>query len=310
MKKFKGFNAINPKMISGILLGIVIVETLLLVRVYFKEQSAGKETPRSSVVLTTKDKKIPAKKVAARMPQRAQPVIAVTPTPTVSKSRGRIAIIVDDNGYNLRDCHYLKEIASPVTISILPNIKHSTEMAKCAHAYKKEVMLHLPMEPHENLDEYPKEYILNTEMPKGLIIDRLEESLKSVPYADGVNNHMGSKATENRRLMTILFAQLLAKNLFFVDSRVTSKTVGPRLARETGLSFAQRDVFLDNVNERGEIEAEFAELAKLAEKQGFAIGISHARKLSWQIIKEQTEKLKKEGFEIVPVRTIVDQINP
>ena len=222
-------------------------------------------------------------------------------------SRGKIAIIIDDSGYNIHDCDHLQAIQTPVTISILPDLEHSTDIAKCAHSFGKEVMLHLPLEPHENSDEYPKNYIINTDMPKGLVFDRLEQSLRSVPYADGINNHMGSKATENKRLMSIIFAELENRKLFFVDSRVTAKTVCPDLARQTGLPFAQRDVFLDNVNQRLEIEQQFAELARVAEKHGVAIGIGHARTLTWDIIKEQTEKLTQDGFEIVTVKSILSQ---
>ena len=211
----------------------------------------------------------------------------------------------------MHDCDHLREIPSPVTISILPNLGHSTDIAQCAHAYGKEVMLHFPLEPHphENPDQYPKNYIVTTDMPKGLIIDRLEESLSSVPYVDGINNHMGSKATEDQRLMSIIFAQLQNKDLFFVDSRVTSKTICPQLARQSGLPFAQRDVFLDNVNERTSIEKQFELLARIAHKKGFAIGIGHTRELTWAVIKEKVNQLKQAGFEIVPVRTIVDENN-
>jgi uncharacterized protein len=233
--------------------------------------------------------------------------VTVRPKPAASPgtSRGKIAIIVDDSGYNIQDCNFLKSIAAPVTISILPDITHSTEIARCAHSYGKEVMLHLPMEPYENDDTYPPEYIINTDMPKGLILKRMKDSFSSVPYAEGINNHMGSKATENKRLMTLIFAELLEKDLFFVDSRVTSKTVCPELARAKGVAFAQRDVFLDNVHERSAIERQFAELARIAEQKGSAVAVGHARQLTWEVIKEQTEKLTREGFEIVPVKSIV-----
>lgn len=307
VKKFKGFNAKTYKTISLILFGIVIVETFFLIKIYSGEQTK-KKPPAREGILTAKGKaKKKATKVAARIPRRRPR--AILPAAKPIPARGKIAIIVDDSGYNIRDCNHLSQIDEPLTISILPGVDHSRDIARCAHTYQKEVMLHLPLEAYETLDRYPKDYIINTDMPKGLIIDRLEESLKTVPYADGINNHMGSKATENIRLMTILFSQLLGKNLFFVDSRVTSKTVGPKLAREKGLPFTQRDVFLDNVNERPDIEAQFRELARIAEENGSAIGIGHTRELTWKIIKEQLPKLTREGFEIVPVRTIANKKN-
>ena len=304
-RKFKGFSARAYKTASYILLGIVIIETIFLVRICFKGQFAPKAARRQAVAVGKKKiTKIPVAKMTAPAPAPSRPPAGI---PTPKHSKGKIAIIVDDSGYNPRDCEYLRSISSPVTISILPNLRQSKKIAQCAHAYQKEVMLHLPLEAHENEDVYPKNYVINIDMPKGLIIDRLEEALESVPYADGINNHMGSKATEDQRLMSIIFAQLLNKNLFFVDSRVTSKTVCPGLARKTGLPFAIRDVFIDNINKRPAIEAQFHELARLAAENGFAIGIAHTRPLSWKIIQEQTEELKQEGFEIVPVKTIVNK---
>ena len=310
LRRFKGFNTKTYKTLSIIFFGIVIVESFFLIKFYSQEHAKKKPITRESV-LTAKGKvRKKAAQVVSSLPQqhRAQTIFPTTTKPTTT-GRGQIAIIIDDSGYNMQDCDHLNEINKPVTISILPGIEHSRDIARCAHTSQKEVMLHLPLEAYETLDKYPKDYVINTDMPKGLIIDRLDESLASVPFADGVNNHMGSKATENIRLMSILFAQLLDKNLFFVDSRVTSKTVGPKLAQEIGLPFAQRDIFLDNVTERDEIEAQFQKLADVAQKQGSAIGIGHTRELTWEIIKEQIPKLTELGFEIVPVRMIVNSKN-
>ena len=311
LKKKKGSKIKANKILPAILLAMVALEVLFLVRAYFKEQSVPSQTafnlgdsPRPvRKIIKPLTAPVPAPQIAFRpIPRRPQPRPEI---PEVQAPRGKIAIIIDDSGYNVRDCRYLEDIKSPVTVSILPNLKYSTDIARCAHTYQKEVMLHLPLEPHENSDHYPDGYIIQTQMPTGRIIDRLTAALASVPYADGINNHMGSKATENRRLMAIIFNQLKARHLFFVDSRVTSKTVCPRLARETRLPFAQRDVFLDNVNRRPEIEKQFAELSRIARERGFAVGIGHARELTWEIIEEQTEKLKEQGFEIVPVKDIV-----
>ena len=251
------------------------------------------------------------KKVAVVKKKEERPaVIKQVPPPAALPKKailGRIAIIVDDCGYNLQPCTFSSLIKYPVTFSILPNLKHSTDVAECAHQNKKEVMLHLPMEPHHNLDKYPENYIIKTSMKKTKIEEIINAALKSVPFAAGVNNHMGSKATEDRKVMAIVFSALQKKELFFVDSLVTNQSVCQTLANEMNLSFTHRDIFLDNQNERSYIENQFALLKEEVKKNGYAVAIGHARTLTLQIIKEQTELLEKEGFKFVAVKDMIDK---
>ena len=234
------------------------------------------------------------------------PLIEPVPIPPPLKKPivGRIAIIIDDWGYS-KHCSELGEIKDPVTVAVLPELPHSREIAQCAHDQNKEVMLHLPLEPHKNLDRYPEDYIIKTSMNKSRVEALLKSAIDSVPFVDGVNNHMGSKATEDRRLMTIVFTKLKERKLFFVDSYVTSSSICRPLAKQMKILFAQRDVFLDNENKRPYIENQFAQLAREARKKGYAVGIGHDRELTLQIIKEQTALLKDQGFAIVTVRNLI-----
>ncbi len=223
----------------------------------------------------------------------------------VLKPFGKIAIIIDDSGYNLRDCYYLKTIQSPVNIAILPHIPYSEEIAECAHRYNKLIMLHLPLEPYSTTQAYPQNYIISTQMPKEKIIHLFNQAATNFPNIQGINNHMGSKATENVPFMTVLFDQLQKKGLFMVDSRVTKKSICRSLARRMKLPFAERDVFLDNINERAYIEGQFQKLVKIAQRQGRAIGIGHARDLTWRIIKEQIPFWEKKGIQFVTVKDLL-----
>lgn len=218
----------------------------------------------------------------------------------------KIAVIIDDNGYNAEDCRSLENLPYPVTISVLPHLAHTQEITACARRLNKEIMLHLPLEPYHNEQKYPDDYIIKTTMPERKVIEQFQADLKSVPYASGVNNHMGSKATENIPLMSVLFTQMKKQNLFFIDSRVTAKSICPYLAKKMDMPFAQRDIFLDNENDREYIEGQFRLLAQRARKNGYAIGIGHARPLTWQITAEQLGRLSAEGFAIVTVKEIVD----
>ena len=230
-------------------------------------------------------------------------LLKTLPQPSVI---GRIAVIIDDVGYNAESCAVIKSIKSPLAVSILPWLEYSQSLAECVHEDHKDVMLHLPLEPHWNQEQYPENYIIKTSLSRRRVEEMFEQGLKSVPYASGVNNHMGSKATEDGRLMSIILSRLKGKHLFFVDSLVTNHSVCRDLAKKLGVDFAQRDVFLDNKNTREDIERQFAQLARRAQRKGYAIAIGHDRPLTWQILKEQVELLQKQGFRIVSIRELLE----
>ena len=100
-------------------------------------------------------------------------------------------------------------------------------------------MLHLPLEALHNADFYPPNYIIKTTMAPSLVSKIVEEDLAQLPSIEGVNNHMGSKATEDRPLMKLIFKKIKKKRLFFVDSMTAHSTVCEALADEMGLGFRQ-----------------------------------------------------------------------
>ena len=166
-------------------------------------------------------------------------------------------------------------------------------------------MLHLPLEPHLYHETYPKDYILTTDMDERTIEGVINKAMANIPHIVGVNNHMGSKATEDREFMKKLLVVLNRKGLFFVDSRATKDTISKEMARRVKIPFGERDVFLDNREDRSYIEGQFALLAKEAKEKGSAIGIGHDRSLTLKIIAEQTKRLQKDGFEFVTVQQLL-----
>ena len=217
-----------------------------------------------------------------------------------------VSIVIDDWGYSTKNCQYLREIKNPITVSVLPDLPHSADVMQCAHEAGKEIMLHLPMEAHNNSDEYPLDYLLKTTMSPLKVNHLLSNILDKMPLVVGVNNHMGSKATEDKTMMSTVFKQLKHRGLFFMDSRVTSKSVCEPLARLSGVPFASRDVFLDNVNERAAIQKELADLVKIAKKRGKALAIGHDRALTLQVIQESIQSLRDQGIELVTVKELIN----
>ncbi len=221
---------------------------------------------------------------------------------------GRIAIIVDDFGYNNRSCKFFELLNVPISASILPKLAYSEETANCAHRNNKEVMLHLPLEPHKYSEKYPDNYVIETSMNKNQIIRILNESFKSTPFADGTNNHMGSKGTEDQALMKIILTYLKKQSLFFVDSFVSENSVCLELSKKMDVPSIKRDIFLDNKNNRQYIENQFLKLADIARKKGYAVGIGHDRRLTQKIILEQTKLLSEQGFEFISIKEMLEYL--
>ena len=296
----RGGKASKPNLAVVLLIFIVIVQSFLLFKAYAPKNkpSAHKKPTAPSVSKPPVKKPLPPQTVAVPLPP--------APTPGPNVAHGKIVIIIDDSGYKKSDCDHLAAIDVPVTISILPELPHSKEVAECAHRQGKEVMLHMPLEPHVFREQYPEHYFIKTAMSSAQISSRLNEALKSMPHIAGINNHEGSKATEDSRVMYIIFKELAKRNLFFVDSRVTSKSVCKHLAEKLQLPFASRDVFLDNVNERAAIEKQFDELTAKANERGVAVAIGHARPVSWDVMEDKVNELKAQGYEFITVQQLIN----
>ncbi len=159
-------------------------------------------------------------------------------------ARGKIAIILDDWGYNLDNMYIVDQIKYPFTASVLPRLAYSKEVALELHKRGVQIILHLPMEPLEKIGL--EKNTITVSMGEDEIIKNIDCDLADISYAEGVSNHMGSKATGDLRTMNIVLKELKKRKLFFVDSFVSSKTVCSGLADKLKVKFIKRDIFLDN----------------------------------------------------------------
>ena len=217
----------------------------------------------------------------------------------------RVAIIIDDLGYNEKDYRPFLEIGCPLTFAVLPSLPYSHRIAKEAKGRNREVLLHLPLEPLNYPAKNPGKGVLLSSMSRKELRKVLIQDLESVPGATGVSNHMGSRLTRERKPMSILLTELKRRNLFFVDSLTTSGTIVAPLARELGVRVGARNIFLDNYRERAYIERQLDELAKIARKKGEAVGVGHPYGITAAVLKDRLPQWEKEGIRIVSASRIV-----
>ncbi|MFH1198706.1 MAG: divergent polysaccharide deacetylase family protein [Candidatus Omnitrophota bacterium] len=238
-------------------------------------------------------------------PAAKKQVKPVKPRPALEqKFKAKIAIVLDDWGYTLSNLHYLDEINAPITLAVLPNLNYSKTVARQGRGKGCEIILHLPMQPHEKYN-LEKNTIL-TSMDEGAIKRILNSDLDSLVYAKGASNHMGSLGTENPRVMAIILNELKKRNFYFLDSFVSPLSVASDLAAKMHVKCAKRNIFLDNKLDAEYIKGQLEQLKVKADANGYAIGIGHDRKATLEALKDVIPQWKKEGYKFVELSEIVE----
>ena len=226
----------------------------------------------------------------------------------LEQPKARVAIIIDDLGMGRRATRELLAIDRPLNFSILPFLPHSKDTAIEAKKRGFLVMLHLPMEPkgYPGPDKDPGKGAIFVNTSRREIAKIIAQNLSNIPYVQGVNNHTGSRLTEDKEIINLILKELKKRKLFFVDSKTSDESVAYREARRLGLRCGERDVFLDNVINLNYIKGQIRLLARIALKEGQAIGIGHAHSLTARAIKESIPELENQGIEFVLVSELVE----
>lgn len=219
-----------------------------------------------------------------------------------------IAVVIDDMGVSRRRTHEITEIQAPLTASFLTYIQRRQEQVAASQSAGHEIMIHVPMEAQKNLDVAPD--VLTTQMTPQEIQQNLLVMLEKFKNVRGINNHMGSKLTEDRERMDAVMKILKEKKLFFLDSKTTAKSQAETAAIEQGVAHVHRHVFLDNNNDKEYILRQLAQTEKLARKNGYAIAIGHPKSQTAAALKEWLPTLEEKGLVLTPLSRIVKILNP
>lgn len=218
----------------------------------------------------------------------------------------RIALVLDDVGYRLEPLEQACALLpKEVTFAVIPHLPDSTVSAEYLHVRGFPVILHAPMQPLPGSRVHPGPGALLVGMPTSEVATLLERGLSLVPHAEGVNNHMGSRATADPVLMGEVMAFLRVRGLYFLDSRTTAATVAYRAAREAGVPAAQKSLFLDDVDSPELIAKYFGLLVERAGRDGEAVGIGHLRPSTVSVLSREIPAWRKRGVSFVPLRELV-----
>lgn len=213
--------------------------------------------------------------------------------------RAYLSVIIDDLGQSPeRDARTLA-LPGPVTMAIMPDTPHATDFARQAHHAGRTVILHMPMDPATG----PYAWHPGTPLPE--LEKRLNAALLRVPYAAGLNNHMGSRMTAQPEAMAWLMGELQRRDLFFVDSRTSAATVAAAKAQTQGLASVSRDVFLDDVRTTEAIAGQLRLAVELARRQGTAVVIGHPYPQTLEVLERELPRLKAQGVQLIELRQMI-----
>jgi polysaccharide deacetylase 2 family uncharacterized protein YibQ len=212
------------------------------------------------------------------------------PPPVISPGRG-IALVMDDIGYDLHALKRILDLSVPIAISVLPGAPFASESASLSHQHGQTVMLHLPMEPL--VPKYQKrmtDTFLRADMTETELRQTFLQNLESIPYVEGVNNHMGSRLTQLELPMSWVMRICQEKGLFFVDSRTSSTSVAAELASSMGVAWASRRYFLDHQLDEQAMELAWNNAKACAEKGLRCIVIAHPHKETISFLEKHLTK--------------------
>ena len=217
----------------------------------------------------------------------------------------RAAIVIDDLGQDPEAARELLALSYPLTFSILPHLRYSQATAEEFHRAGRQVMLHLPMEADPGSHVSPGEGTIRAGLSGAEVQRIIQDDLASVPFAVGVNNHMGSRATKNAPLMADVMRILADRQLYFIDSRTTADSVALDLARRQGLPAFYRAVFLDDTETVPYTLGQLRELRRIVEEQGAALAIGHPHATTIEALAKFLPELERADIELVEASELV-----
>ncbi len=214
-----------------------------------------------------------------------------------SQVKGRLAIVIDDCGSNMTVLEKLNSIPIPLTYAVMPYKSHTAESAESGFAAGRQIFVHMPMQPMNVASS--ESVFISTDMSDSKIQSTANEIINQVPHARGVNNHQGSLATADGRVMKSVMQVMRNHRFLFLDSRTNSESVAEETASAMGVATSRNNLFIDNDADVGAIKERLRQAARIAAQNGSAIVIGHCRPNTAMAIADMVDELHSDGIDIV-----------
>ncbi len=224
--------------------------------------------------------------------------------PVTLSDKPLIVVVIDDVGLDRKRARQTTDLPGPLTLSYMAYADDLAQQTQKARAKGHELMLHVPMEPSSSTID-PGPNVLLSGMPKDELLKNITWSLDQVSGYVGINNHMGSRFTSDRASMEAVVEVLKERGYLFLDSVTSGKTVAHDVARDGGIPYAVRNVFLDHKDDLDAIKTQLRRTEQIAKRTGVAIAIGHPRDHTIEALREWLPNLDARGFQLVPISAVV-----
>ncbi|MEX0694995.1 MAG: divergent polysaccharide deacetylase family protein [Rhodospirillales bacterium] len=224
--------------------------------------------------------------------------------PVSLNGKPEIVIVMDDLGLDRSGARRTIALPGPLTLSFMSYAEDLAKQALEASKAGHELMLHVPMEPGSTAIN-PGPNVLLSGMPESELLKSIDWNLQQMTGYVGINNHMGSRFTADREGMGTVVRALRQRGYLFLDSVTSSKSVAHETARDGGIPYAVRNVFLDHDDDLERIRAQLRHTEQIARRTGLAIAIGHPRDKTIEALKEWLPTLPEKGFQLVPISAVV-----
>lgn len=269
------------------------------------DEAAVASLPDAAIVPfdVEQDSAAPAADVGERPRDDAPTWLKNAVATAIPDERPVIAIVLDDLGLNRPNTAALNDLPAPLTLAFLPYAGRIEAQTTAAQAAGHELMLHLPMEPVG--PDWPGPDALTTKIDRAEFTARLVKNLNRFEGFVGINNHMGSRLTADSTRMDVVMRELRKRDVLFLDSKTSARSIAGDLAGRNGVPNTTRDIFLDHVIDLDSIRRQLARTEKLARRNGSAVAIGHPHGATIQALKEWLPGLEARGFTLAPISAVV-----
>ncbi|MBF0393152.1 MAG: divergent polysaccharide deacetylase family protein, partial [Alphaproteobacteria bacterium] len=221
----------------------------------------------------------------------------------MTAGRPMVVVVIDDLGLDRRRSERILALPGPLTTAFLPYARDLGAQTQAARARGHELLVHVPMEPQDEAEDPGPEALRAAAGPEAIRL-RLGQGLSRFGGFIGINNHMGSRFTSDLAAMRVLMSVLKEHGLMFLDSVTSDRTVGRMAAREAGVPFVARDVFLDDKNDAEAVARQLDRLEESARRNGAAVAICHPRDITIDALARWLPTLEAKGLVLVPLSAV------
>ena len=266
----------------------------------------------SQVIYDFYEEKLPEDVIDTEAPKNVHPKISgikieVSRKPPYFGREPVIAIVIDDMGVSHRRTANISSLDYPLTSSFLTYASNLRPQIAAAERAGHEIIAHLPMEPKASMNVSPD--VLMVKMNEKQVAEGLNGMLDKFPGIAGVNNHMGSRFTEDAERMDVVMKELEKRGLFFLDSKTTPHSAGEKAAKDNRVRYVSRNVFLDNEDKFDYVMRQLRQTEAIARKNGYAVAIGHPKEQTYNALKVWLPTLKSRNLRLVHLSEIVKALN-